>query len=72
MGGVGWIGVCSTPQQAQIEKNRIDDVLQLLRKPSLLTLKQEKFCNKACIWRFLKAKGDNVKKAAKQLRASLS
>ncbi|KAI3788729.1 hypothetical protein L2E82_01502 [Cichorium intybus] len=62
----------STPQPAQIEKNRIDAVLQLLRKPSPLTLKQEKFCNEACIGRFLKAKGDNVKKAAKQLRACLS
>ncbi|KAJ8558026.1 hypothetical protein K7X08_004792 [Anisodus acutangulus] len=29
---------------------------------------QEKFCNSAYIERFLKAKGDNVKKAAKQLR----
>ncbi|KAL7601283.1 uncharacterized protein LOC111890794 [Lactuca sativa] len=58
--------------QAQIEKNRIEAVLQLLRKPAPLTLKQEKFCNEACIGRFLKAKGDNVKKAAKQLRACLS
>lgn len=33
---------------------------------------QEKFCNTACVERFLKAKGDSVKKAAKQLRACLS
>ncbi|KAL6970416.1 hypothetical protein U1Q18_030116, partial [Sarracenia purpurea var. burkii] len=32
----------------------------------------EKFCNNACVERFLKWKGDNVKKAAKQLRACLS
>ncbi|XLU81165.1 hypothetical protein S245_004585, partial [Arachis hypogaea] len=32
----------------------------------------EKFCNYGCVKRFLKAKGDNVKKAAKQLRACLS
>ncbi|KAK4365930.1 hypothetical protein RND71_013810 [Anisodus tanguticus] len=33
---------------------------------------QEKFCNSAYIERFLKAKGDNVKKAAKQLRNCLA
>ncbi|PKA49865.1 Patellin-6 [Apostasia shenzhenica] len=33
---------------------------------------QEKFCNDACIERFLKARGENVKKAAKNLRAVLS
>jgi hypothetical protein len=33
---------------------------------------QEKFCNNACVERFLRAKGDNVKKAAKHLRACLS
>lgn len=33
---------------------------------------QEKFCNKACVERFLKAKNDTVKKAAKQLRNCLS
>ncbi|KAF5824183.1 putative CRAL-TRIO lipid binding domain, CRAL/TRIO domain superfamily [Helianthus annuus] len=62
----------SAQSQMQIEKNRVDAVLHLLRKPSPLTLKQEKFCNEACIGRFLKAKGDNVKKTAKQLRATLS
>ncbi|KAI7743071.1 hypothetical protein M8C21_006608, partial [Ambrosia artemisiifolia] len=55
-----------------IDKNRAQAVLQLVKKASPLTLKQEKFCNEACIGRFLKAKGDNVKKAAKQLRACLS
>ncbi|CAA0832942.1 Sec14p-like phosphatidylinositol transfer family protein [Striga hermonthica] len=33
---------------------------------------EEKFCNNACVERFLKAKGDSVKKAAKQLRNCLS
>ncbi|KAK1259215.1 hypothetical protein QJS04_geneDACA010204 [Acorus gramineus] len=54
------------------DRDRIDAVLQILRKQSPLTIKQEKYCNDACVERFLKAKGDNVKKAAKQLRACLS
>ncbi|KAK6130196.1 hypothetical protein DH2020_036006 [Rehmannia glutinosa] len=32
----------------------------------------EKWCNNACVERFLKAKGDSVKKAAKQLRNCLA
>ncbi|XVE66005.1 hypothetical protein DITRI_Ditri08aG0046800 [Diplodiscus trichospermus] len=51
---------------------RVEAVLQLVRKQSPLTVKQEKFCNNACVERFLRAKGDNVKKAAKHLRACLS
>ncbi|XVE81607.1 hypothetical protein DITRI_Ditri15bG0078700 [Diplodiscus trichospermus] len=51
---------------------RVEAVLQLIRKQSPLTVKQEKFCNNACVERFLRAKGDNVKKAAKHLRACLS
>ncbi|TQD81149.1 hypothetical protein C1H46_033294 [Malus baccata] len=54
------------------ENGRVEAVLQLLRKHAPLTVKQEKFCNTACVERFLKAKGDSVKKAAKQLRACLS
>uniref|UniRef100_A0A5B6YUA2 Putative random slug protein 5 n=1 Tax=Davidia involucrata TaxID=16924 RepID=A0A5B6YUA2_DAVIN len=54
------------------EKERVEAVLDLLRKQAPLTVKQEKFCNNACVERFLKAKGDSVKKAAKQLRAFLS
>ncbi|CAB4292041.1 unnamed protein product [Prunus armeniaca] len=50
---------------------RVEAVLQLLRKQAPLSVKQE-FCNTACVERFLKAKGDSVKKAAKQLRACLS
>lgn len=48
-------------------------VLQLVRrKGPPLTAKQLDYCNEACIGRFLKAKGNQVKKAAKQLRATLS
>ncbi|GJX15124.1 CRAL-TRIO domain-containing protein [Tanacetum coccineum] len=66
------ISSCGVQQQSKIEKNRVEDVLHLLKKASSLTLKQEKFCNEACIGRFLRAKGDSVKKAAKQIRACLS
>ncbi|XP_022934410.1 phosphatidylinositol transfer protein 3-like [Cucurbita moschata] len=52
--------------------HRVEAVLQLLRKQAPLSVKQDKFCNTACVDRFLKAKGDNVKKAAKSLRACLS
>ncbi|CAN8295485.1 unnamed protein product [Cochlearia groenlandica] len=56
-----------------VESNdKVEDVLHLLRKHSPLTLKQEKFCNRAYVSRFLRTKGDNVKKAAKQLRSCLS
>ncbi|GMJ01871.1 hypothetical protein like AT1G05370 [Hibiscus trionum] len=52
---------------------RVQSVLQLVKKQSPpLTPKQEKFCSNACVERFLRAKGDNVKKAAKQLRACLA
>ncbi|GKE75133.1 CRAL-TRIO domain-containing protein [Tanacetum coccineum] len=66
------ISSCGVQQQSKIEKNRVEDVLHLLKKASSLTLKQEKFCNEACIGRFFRAKGDSVKKAAKQIRACLS
>lgn len=33
---------------------------------------QEKFCNDACVERFLRWKGDNVKKTARQIRTCLS
>ncbi|KAJ0250833.1 Sec14p-like phosphatidylinositol transfer family protein [Hirschfeldia incana] len=52
--------------------DKVEAVLHLLRKHSPLTLKQEKFCNRACVSRFLRIKGDNVKRAAKQLRSCLS
>ncbi|KAF8394404.1 hypothetical protein HHK36_020612 [Tetracentron sinense] len=58
--------------QKDKNKERVEAVLELLRKQAPLTLKQEKFCNNACVERFLKARGDSVKKAAKHLRACLS
>ncbi|XP_039060747.1 SEC14 cytosolic factor-like [Hibiscus syriacus] len=51
---------------------RVQTVLQLVKKQSPLTPKQEKFCSNGCVERFLRAKGDNVKKAAKHLRACLA
>ncbi|KAM0937614.1 putative CRAL-TRIO lipid binding domain, CRAL/TRIO domain superfamily [Dioscorea sansibarensis] len=54
------------------DRERIEAVLQILKKQAPLTVKQEKFCNDACVERFLRAKGDSVKKAAKHLRAVLS
>ncbi|WCJ23752.1 Sec14p-like phosphatidylinositol transfer family protein [Euphorbia peplus] len=50
----------------------VEAVLHLLRKQAPLSVKQEKFCNNGCVERFLRAKGQNVKKAAKHLRACLS
>ncbi|KAJ6771589.1 SEC14P-LIKE PHOSPHATIDYLINOSITOL TRANSFER FAMILY PROTEIN [Salix koriyanagi] len=60
------------PQKGHKCNDRVEAVLELLRKQAPLTVKQEKFCNNACVERFLRAKGDNVKKAAKHLRACLS
>ncbi|KAG6394940.1 hypothetical protein SASPL_145531 [Salvia splendens] len=54
------------------DNQRVQSVIQLLNKQSPLSLKQEKFCNNACVERFLKAKGLSVKKAAKHLRNCLS
>ncbi|WZY72997.1 hypothetical protein YC2023_005237 [Brassica napus] len=51
---------------------KVETVLHLLRQQSPPTLNQEKFCNKECVERFLEGKGDNVKRAAKQLLSCLS
>ncbi|KAF5736861.1 hypothetical protein HS088_TW14G01016 [Tripterygium wilfordii] len=63
-----------TEQQQKDQKanERVAAVLHLLRKQAPLSVKQEKYCSYACVERFLRSKGDNVKKAAKQLRACLS
>ncbi|KAK9086809.1 hypothetical protein Syun_029203 [Stephania yunnanensis] len=58
--------------QIKEEKSKVECVLQILRKQAPLTVKQEKYCSIACVERFLKAKGENVKKAAKHLRACLT
>ncbi|XP_008810144.1 SEC14 cytosolic factor [Phoenix dactylifera] len=59
-------------KEAMAKRERIEAVLNILKKQAPLTVKQEKFCNDACVERFLRAKGDNVKKAAKHLRTVLS
>lgn len=56
----------------ELDTERIDAVLDVLKKQSPLTINQEKYCTDSCVDRFLKARGDNVKKAAKHLRAVLS
>ncbi|KAG6473443.1 hypothetical protein ZIOFF_067359 [Zingiber officinale] len=77
MGSVGNVDeavlweVMGMEKQEGKERERIETVLKILKKQAPLTVKQEKFCNDACVERFLKAKGDNAKKAAKQLRAVL-
>ncbi|KAL2922579.1 Phosphatidylinositol transfer protein 3 [Bienertia sinuspersici] len=58
--------------QQKSQKTKVDVVLDILRKQSPLSLKQEKFCNTACVERFLKVKGENVKKAAKLLKGCLT
>ncbi|URD74094.1 SEC14 cytosolic factor family protein [Musa troglodytarum] len=54
------------------DRERVEAVLEILKKQAPLTVKQEKFCNDACVERFLRGRGDSLKKAAKQLRATLS
>ncbi|CAK9139670.1 unnamed protein product [Ilex paraguariensis] len=53
------------------DKERVQAVLDLLKNQVPLTPKQEKFCSNACVERFLKARGNSVKKTAKQLQACL-
>ncbi|CAA0383316.1 putative CRAL-TRIO lipid binding domain, CRAL/TRIO domain superfamily [Arabidopsis thaliana] len=55
-----------------MKDEKVEAVLRLVKKQSPLTFKQEKFCNRECVERFLKVKGDNVKKSAKQLISCLS
>ncbi|CAL9128866.1 unnamed protein product [Musa textilis] len=61
-----------TEMKGPKDRERIESVLNILKKQAPVTVKQEKFCNDACVERFLRAKGNNVKKAAKQLRTALS
>nr|XP_009411268.1 PREDICTED: uncharacterized protein LOC103993063 isoform X1 [Musa acuminata subsp. malaccensis] len=61
-----------TEMKGPKDRERIESVLKMLKKQAPVTVKQEKFCNDACVERFLIAKGNNVKKAAKQLRTALS
>ncbi|KAK1395238.1 Random slug protein 5 [Heracleum sosnowskyi] len=59
-------------KQLQKTRDRVDAVLHLLKKQAPLSLKQERYCSRSSVERFVKAKGENVKKAAKNLRACLS
>ncbi|KAF0912541.1 hypothetical protein E2562_015238 [Oryza meyeriana var. granulata] len=54
------------------EREKIEAVRKTLRKQAPLTAKQALYCNDACVERFLRARGESVKKAAKHLRAVLS
>uniref|UniRef100_A0A453IM36 CRAL/TRIO N-terminal domain-containing protein n=1 Tax=Aegilops tauschii subsp. strangulata TaxID=200361 RepID=A0A453IM36_AEGTS len=54
------------------DREKIEAVRKVMRKQAPLSPKQAEYCNDACVERFLRAKGDNVKKAAKTLRAVLS
>jgi len=53
-------------------KDRVRAVLRLVQKDGPLSAKQKSFCDDACVERFLKARGNDVKKAAKQLRTCLA
>ncbi|KAL0434225.1 UNVERIFIED_CONTAM: hypothetical protein Slati_2756800 [Sesamum latifolium] len=56
----------------EMMRRSVESVLHLLNKQSPLTLKQEKYCSNECVERFVRAKGNSVKKAAKHLRNCLS
>ncbi|WVZ56018.1 hypothetical protein U9M48_006605 [Paspalum notatum var. saurae] len=54
------------------EREKIEAVRKLLRKQAPLSAKQAQYCNDACVARFLRSRGESVKKAAKHLRTVLS
>ncbi|XP_066388485.1 SEC14 cytosolic factor-like [Miscanthus floridulus] len=54
------------------ETEKIEAVRKLLRKQAPLSAKQAQYCNDACVGRFLRSRGESVKKAAKHLRTVLS
>ncbi|XP_062210382.1 uncharacterized protein LOC133911919 [Phragmites australis] len=54
------------------EREKTEAVRKLLRKQAPLSAKQAQYCNDACVERFLRSRGDSVKKAAKHLRTVLS
>ncbi|MCO5606931.1 hypothetical protein L7F22_061122 [Adiantum nelumboides] len=64
-GGSSQVGECAS------EKAKAVLLLLRTKGPPLLA-KQLDYCSEACIGRVLKAKGNNIKKAAKQLRATLA
>ncbi|WOK95479.1 hypothetical protein Cni_G04186 [Canna indica] len=62
----------TTEKKDPKDSEGVKAVLSILKKQAPLTVKQEKYCSNACVERFLRAKGDSVRKAAKQLRVVLS
>ncbi|CAM0872025.1 unnamed protein product [Alopecurus aequalis] len=54
------------------DREKIEAVRKVMRKQAPLSAKQALYCNDACVERFLRSRGDSVKKAAKHLRAVLS
>ncbi|CAL9044146.1 uncharacterized protein LOC135673363 isoform X1 [Musa acuminata AAA Group] len=62
----------STERKEPKARARVEEVLRALKKQAPLTAEQERFCSDACVDRFLRGKGDSVKKAAKHLRTVLS
>lgn len=50
----------------------IKQVLRIAQKEGALTKKQAEFCDDACVTRYLRARGNNVRRAAKMLRATLN
>ncbi|KAJ8505913.1 hypothetical protein OPV22_006799 [Ensete ventricosum] len=62
----------STERKEPKARARVEEVLRALKKQAPLTAEQERFCSDACVDRFLRAKGESVKKAAKHLRSVLS
>ncbi|XP_024379333.1 uncharacterized protein [Physcomitrium patens] len=50
----------------------IKQVLRLVQKDGPLDKKQAEFCDDACVTRYLKARGNNVRRAARMLRATLN
>jgi len=66
-----------TPPPAKVEpestiNEKIKEVLSLVQKEGPLTKKQFEFCDDACIQRYLKARANNVRRAARMLRATLN
>uniref|UniRef100_A0ACD5WYC1 Uncharacterized protein n=1 Tax=Avena sativa TaxID=4498 RepID=A0ACD5WYC1_AVESA len=54
------------------DREKIEAVRKVMQKQAPLSAKQALYCNDACVERFLRSRGDSVKKAAKHLRAVLS
>ncbi|KAG8074073.1 hypothetical protein GUJ93_ZPchr0006g42593 [Zizania palustris] len=54
------------------QREKVEAVRKAVRKQAPLSAKQALYCNDACVERFLRSRGESVKKAAKHLRAVLS